>query len=156
MVTYDPKVKRIPIIPLEDQVLPEHASLFKKTLCEKYGFEAVTDQHWEVSQKREAVHVHWLMAKKITYKYERNALYKHPKHKIGMLKALSNIVRNAPREFFRHGAFLTWKHRLFQDPSALEINPKTGKPWTESMEYFEKDWQTIVHPWREIAEPQEN
>lgn len=93
MVTYDPKVKRDPLIPLEDQILPEHASRFKEIICERYGFTPATEQHWEVSEKRGAVHVHFLLVKKVKFKYELQALYKHPKHKISMLKALSNILQ---------------------------------------------------------------
>lgn len=152
MVTYDPKVKRDTSIPLEDQILPEHASLFKEILCERYGFTAATEQHWEVSEKRQAVHVHFLLVRKIQFKYQLKAMYTHPKHKISMLKALSNICKHAPPDFHRNGAFLTWKHRHFQDPNAFEVNPKTGKPWSESMPYFEKDWQTVQHPWRKPSQ----
>jgi len=153
MVTYDPKIKRKDNTPLENQIRPLEAKYFNDQLCEKYGFHAITSQHWEVSDKRQAVHCHWMIARKIEYKYELDHLYKHPtkrckedrRKRMSMLRALSNILKNSPHA--GQGKFLTWKHRLFADSNAESVNPQTKKPWSESMPYLEKDHQRIVIPW---------
>lgn len=138
MVTIDPKVKRDNRKTLASQALPGVAEKMK-TKLESLGFTILTDQFWEESAKRKAVHCHFLCGRICENRTQLNEVFHHHrpgKDRESMKRAICRYATFYNNE--TKGTFGTWNIRLYQDPDVMFTNPKTLKPWAESMPYLDR------------------
>lgn len=149
MVTLDPKVPRDARMKLSTQALPE---LSEKVAAKmrSFGYTVLTDQFWEESDKRRAVHCHFLVGRVVQNATQLHSCF-YPRRPGGtptesMKRTICHYAKYYNQE--KPGTFGTWKLRLFQDPDVLFTNPKTCLPWADSMPYLDKpaDYlKTIVY-----------
>lgn len=137
MVTIDPKVKHDPRQELSAQALPEVAEKLRRKL-EALQFTVLTDQFWEISAKRKAVHCHFICGRICVNRTQLNEMFYHhrpDKERESMKRAICRYATFYNNQ--KKGTFGTWKVRLYQDPDAIFTNPKTNQPWSDSMPYLD-------------------
>lgn len=138
MVTIDPKIKRDQIGTLAAQSCPFLADKVANKL-ETLGFTILTDQFWETSTKREAVHCHFMVGKICANRTQLTTVFHHyrpDKERESMKRAVCRYATFYNN--MKKGTFGTWNAKLFQDPDAMFNNPKTLQPWSDSMPYLDK------------------